>query len=303
MRGKAAVTDKGSHIFAFFQFTDGLLPTIVWSRLCDILVPEADRSRQNRLDFESRSVRQGRYDLVKARYATYQKTVHPLQWKYLPPTAIIALMSRFAEFIGANADNSINAETLEFSFGKLDAMLIVRAEDRKRRLLGMLPSFPSKSSVESQASSSSTCVPTTQLALDELRLDLSTSVFKCQNSVQPGSFYGHFGYLFGQDEVASHHCGLTDFDQLWYRNNYLHQDYIEARKRILNGSVNTHAPNAQAIVEKILTLTGSNPLTTTPTDMDKWALKFGCAGCMPFKDSGKWYRLGYSWRDLVSLTL
>jgi hypothetical protein len=119
-------------------------------------------------------------------------------------------------------------------------------------------------------------------------LDLATAVFKCD---------GDHGlqYVFGWDEIASHHCqSETDGTNYWTYFDYFQTEPETAPVEF------QYRPKLANVVKKLAQLAGLDASTTTATDFDKKNLRFGCDDCTTFKVSGQYYRYGYSWRNLVN---
>lgn len=120
-------------------------------------------------------------------------------------------------------------------------------------------------------------------------LDLATAVFECEDHCTR--------YVFGWDEIASHHC-RTDIDgtvTIWTYHHFP----INLKTAPVEFKYNPELAN---VVRKLAQLAGLDPATATATDFDKKNLRFGCDYCTMFKQSGQYYKYGYSWRDLVKIS-
>jgi hypothetical protein len=123
-------------------------------------------------------------------------------------------------------------------------------------------------------------------------LDLATAVFKC---TEGHNYLYPLQYVFGWDEIASHHClPETEGTVFYYRpESTLRTAPVEL----------IYSPEIANVIKKLARIAGLDAATATAGDFDEKNLRFGCDSCMWFKESGRYYQPGYSWRNLVKFLL
>jgi len=255
------------------------------------------QSKRERLEREMKTVRSGRRAIIHTSYREFQKKLKPSQWKYLPRTIDICALDPFAEVLDAEADVFVTAADFEGAFRQLPELLSASSDARRvqaRSLLKVPMSAiqPASSApelgeiVESSVASSSSHTDA---------LNLATAAFSCQEL--PCNNYGNKApYLFGWDDIASHHCRLDSFsgDPYWY-----HTEHARALPTIAFSTVGSKFAGA------VVRAAGLDDRVATVSDMDAKDLRLGCSACPPQKKNGalSWTKVGYKWRDFVSSCL
>lgn len=229
------------------------------------------RSKAQRLESELGIIKYRRRQVLSFRYQQFQHTLHPSQWKYLPRTLEIAEFEAFAQHIEADAEIEVAGSTFDDAFSELPNLLVVATEQRKATLLAQMDDNP-RDDGEIKANS----------------LDLATAAFTCAEVHSPYAFR----YLFGWDEIASHHC-LAEREGL--NDSYL-KSLSSFRTTPIGLEFNPEIAN---VVSKLAQLTGLNSATATAADFDRKNLRFSCNACSCFKAKGQYYRVGYTWRNFV----
>lgn len=207
--------------------------------------------------------------ILFARYKDFKRTLQPSQWKYLPRTLEIAAFEPFSRHIEADVGVEVDQTTFDDAFLELPNLLATVAEQRKITLRTLIDGTPKGDG---------------EIGVDPL--DLATSVFKCDDdhSMQ---------YVFGWDDIASHHCRTEMDGTNW--------TYYNPQPKPKTAPVEfKYSPELAKVVRILAQLAGLDAATATPTEFDEKNLRFGCDYCTMFKQSGQYYRFGYSWRNLVN---
>lgn len=249
-----------SHFFFFFH--------VVWSRIRPILEPEAEERKAKRLQMELERIKRRRRQILDARYKIFQSTLHPSQWKYLPGTLEIAGFEAFSRYIEANAEIEVDETMFDDAFLELPKLLDVATEQCKATLFALMDNTPREDG---------------EIGPDSI--ELATAVFQCMEVHQ---LPRPLKYLFGWDEIASHHC-LPEQEGSHFsahRTTRLQLKYM---------------PEIADVVRKLAQLTGLDASTATAADFDEKNKRFSCDGCTISKFSdGRYFQVGYTWRTLVS---
>ena len=221
-----------------------------------------------------------RKQILNARYLEYQRSLSPSQWKYLPTALEIGHYEAFAEFIKADSDVNITASMFDDAFERFPEHHAAAMEKRKAALRLLLPNCVDQK--EEGEVSETVSDP----------LDLATAVFQCQTKGAPH----HFSFVFGWDDITSHHCLAERSSWSPYLTNFAP---IESP----NTPQLEYHMHAVKVVEKLVRLSGLDPMNATATDLDQKNLRFNCPVCDPLKagvDRSMYvWRSGYTWRTMV----
>ena len=219
-----------------------------------------------RLKADESTIRCNRRHIIYLRYKDYQSTLHPSQWKYLPRTLEITGYEPFARHVEAPVDVEVTAATFDDAFAHLPELLAAAMDARKKSLRDLLPNgIPMNEGVNTDA------------RYDPM--DLATATFQCKED---------FAFLFGWDEIASHHCRGEQEGVLLTYNADLQPK--------TTAPLVEYNPFAAKEVKSVVGLVGLDFTTTTPADLDGKDLRFACDSY-----GGGWerYTKGYDWRNLV----
>ena len=225
------------------------------------------------------ALRMERRKILNARYLEYQRSLSPSQWKYLPTTLEIGHYEAFAHFIEADADVKVTASMFNDAFERFSEYHAAAMEKRRAALRPLLPNCVDEKE-EGEVD---------QTVSDPL--ELATAVFRCQTTNAPH----HSSFVFGWDDIVSHHC-LIERGWSPYLTTFTQIDGPNAPQL-------EYGAHAAKIVEKLIELSGLDPMSATATDLDQKNLRFSCAFCGPLKtgvDMKYIWRLGYTWRAMVS---
>lgn len=217
------------------------------------------------------TMRLNRRPIIHSRYKDYQRTLHPSQWKYIPQTSEIISYEPFAKHVNAPVEAEITAATFDDAFAHLPELLAAAMEERKKFLRDLLPN---RSIVNEDENMDASHDP----------MDLATAVFRCKED---------WAFLFGWDEIASHHCRRE-------REGLL-LTYNEDLQPKTTVPLVEYDPLVADMVKKVEEIAGLDCATTTPADLDKKNVRFSCDSCRSHTEGWKQYEIGYDWRTLVRL--
>ena len=246
---------------------------VVWSHIHPILEPEVQKQKVQRLERQLATIRYTRRQVLAARYKEFQRTLHPSQWKYLPRTLEIAAFEGFSQHIEADVGVEVEGTTFDDAFLEFPRRLAGATEQRKTTLRALMGDPKEDGEIGADS------------------IDLATAVFKCvevHNSPRP------FKYVFGWDEIASHHClpEMEGTDNSHYRpESALRTAPLELK----------YIPEIAIVVRKLAQLIGLDAATATAADFDKKDKRFSCEACSCFEHQGQYSQTGYTWRNIVSL--
>ncbi len=229
-------------------------------------------NKKNRLERESANIRLNRRKIVDFRYKAYMRTFPPSQWKYLPRTLDITLFEPFAQHVEADPRVDVTAEMFDGAFERLPELIAAAAEEKKTFLCSLLPTVTADTAAEEGEIQDAPSIP----------VELATAVFRCTRSHL-------FPYLFGWDDIASHHCPSEREGLGWL---YFSSDTSDSEPL-------KYCPQLARVVEKVVHLAGIDPKIATAADLDARDLRFSCGSCAVVKESGQHYCLGYDWRNLA----
>jgi len=244
---------------------------IVWSRIRPILEPEVKEVKAQRLKRKLAKIRCKRRQVLAARYKEFQRTLHPSQWKYLPRTLDIAAYEGFSQHIEAEVGVEVNGSTFDDAFLEFPSLHAAATEQRKTTLRALI---------------GDTAREDGEIRNDSI--DLATTVFKCDEGHK---FLNLFKYLFGWDDIASHHCRpeMEGIDCPHYYSLRIAPSELK------------YIPEIAVVIRRLAQLIGLDAATATATDFDKKDKRFGCEGCPYTKEHGQYFQTGYTWRNLVSV--
>jgi hypothetical protein len=177
----------------------------------------------------------------------------------------------FAQHVEADPRVEVTAKMFDEAFERLPELLAVAAEERKTYLHSLLPTDSTAEEGEIRDAPS-------------LPVELATAVFLCPHSHL-------FPFLFGWDDVASHHCLFEREGLDWSYSSF---PSVTADSEPLK-----YCPQVTRVVEKVVHLAGIDPKIATAADLDARDLRFSCGSCAIVKEGGQHYRLGYNWRNLA----
>ncbi|KIM35772.1 hypothetical protein M413DRAFT_449599 [Hebeloma cylindrosporum] len=263
----------------------------IWKRIRPILETDVLLYKRKRILREKEELRSTRMPILHASYQEYQKSLMPVQWKYLPRTIDICAFVPFAEILDAPADIAITFVDFEDAFRQLPQLLAANDVARKIHALSLLnnptATLPPNSNVPEQepiihdptviSSSSNSSQP------DDGALELATALFTCMESPCTKRNVPQ-SYLFGWDDIAQHNCKSDSY-------------YILGPPKI---AFSLQASNVAAAVVRAA---GLDAGLATVADMDAKTedLRLGCSSCPPLmRDGVIWEKCGYTWRDFVS---
>ena len=222
-------------------------------------------------------LRTQRRQIFNARYLEYQRSLSPSQWKYLPTTLEIIHYEAFAQFIEADIDVNVTASTFDDAFERFPEHHAAAMEKRRATLRPLLPNYDEKEEGEISETVSDP-------------LELAKAVFQCQTKGAPH----HFSFVFGWDDIASHHCLVERSGRSPYSTPIDSPSTPQLE----------YVVHPAKVVEKLVRLSGLDPMTATASDLDQKNLRFYCPVCGPLKLSGDTiWRLVYTWRTMVCLPL
>ena len=210
------------------------------------------------------TMRRNRRPIIHSRYKDYQRTLHPSQWKYLPQTLEIMGYEPFARHLNAPVETQVTAATFDDAFAHLPELLAAAMEERKKSLRDLLPDENVNASHDP--------------------MDLATAVFRCKED---------WAFLFGWDEIASHHCRRE-------REGLLLTYHADLQPKTTAPPVE-YSPLVADVVRKVAVMVGLDCATTTPADLDKEDVRFSCDSCRSHTEGWKQYEIGYDWRTMVRL--
>ena len=229
--------------------------------------------KRNRLERESANIRLNRRKIVDDRYKAYKRIKFPPSlWKYLPRTLDITRFKPFAQHVEADPRVEVTAKMFDEAFERLPEHLVAAAEERKTYLRSLLP-IDSAGEIQDAPS---------------LPVELATAVFLCPHSHL-------FPFLFGWDDVTSHHCRFEREGLDW--------DYSPFPSVTADSDTLKYCPQVTRVVEKVVHLAGIDPKIATAADLDARDLRFSCGSCAAVKEGGQHYCLGYDWRNLARSSL
>jgi hypothetical protein len=120
-------------------------------------------------------------------------------------------------------------------------------------------------------------------------MELATTIFQCATKCNANESVWGGGYsnpLFGWEGAVTHSCKSV---QIYYYNKEIQTELAFSEK-------------GSAAAAKLITLSGLDPASATPADMEKKDLRFFCSECVPRDFANFLYgRCAYSWRSGVSL--
>src|SRR6266542_1061676 len=209
------------------------------------------------------------------RYSEYQRSLSPSQWKYLPTTLEISHYEAFAKFIEADTNVNVTASMFDDAFEKFPEHHAAAMEKRRMSLRPLLPNCVDEKE-EGEVSETVLADP----------LELATAAFQCQTTSAPH----HFSFVFGWDDIVSHRCITERSGWSPYLTTIPIGSPITTRLE--------YSSHAAKVVEKLIRLSGLDPMNATATDLHKKNLRFYCANCSSL-DSKYIWRLGYTWRAMV----
>jgi hypothetical protein len=220
-----------------------------------------------RLQAEASKILCGRRQIIYSRYKDFQRTLHPSQWRYLPQTWEIIGYEPFARHVDAPLEVEVTVVTFDDAFAHLPKLLAAAMEGRKNSLRDLCPNGPNEDE-------------TIDTSLD--LMDLATATFQCKQDP---------AFLFGWDEIASHHCREEVV-------LFTHDGVLPLKTTPL---LVEYSPWAANVVKKVAEVIGLDHTTVTPADLDEENMRFSCDSCGPHKEGAKYYKPGYDWRTLVRL--
>jgi len=232
------------------------------------------KNKSNRLERESANTRLNRRKIVNDCYKAYKRTLPPSQWKYLPRTLDIARFELFVQHVEADPRVEVTAKMFDEAFERLPELLGAAAEERKTYLRSLLMTVTADLAAEEGEIQDAPSLP----------VELATAVFQCPHS-------DLFPFLFGWDDVASHHCLFESEGLNWHYSLF---PSVTADSELLK-----YCPQVTRVVEKVAHLAGIDPKIATAADLDARDLRFSCGSCAVVKEGGQHYCLGYDWRNLV----
>jgi hypothetical protein len=241
-------------------------PSEGWKRIRPMLEPQAVIRKADRLRREESKIRCDRRNEIHLRYKGYQRTLHPSKWKYLPHTWEIIGYEPFARHVGAPVEVEVTVATFDDAFAHLPELLASAMEERKKSLRALLPGSRFEEDRE--------------IDTGHDPMDLAIAAFRCK---------GDSAFLFGWDEIASHHCQEQE--------GYFDADL---RPQTTTPPVE-YSAFAAIVVRKVADLLGLDCATVTPADLDKELVRFSCDFCESYKEGVDYYEVGYDWRSLVRL--
>jgi hypothetical protein len=210
---------------------------------------------------------------LAARYEEFQRTLHPSQWKYLPRALEIITIEDFSRHIEGDIEMEVDGTTFDQAFLEFPSLLAAATEQRKTTLRALMDGTPREDG---------------EIGPDSI--DLATAAFQC---IEVHNFPRPFRYVFGWDEIASHHClpEMEHTDGVYY----YHGSRKTAPSRL------RYLPEVAIVVRKLAQLIGLDAATATAADFDEKDKRFSCEGCPCNRDQGRYLQFGYTWRNLVSL--
>ena len=282
-RQTAQLTEK-SVLFFLKKFTKCVLIRIgtstVWKRIRPLLEPGVQENKRLRLERHMEALQMQRKQILNACYLEYQRSLPPSQWKYMPAALEIVHYEPFAELIKANIDVNVTASMFDDAFKGIPEHHAAAMEKQRAALRLLLPNCVDER--EEGEVGETVSDP----------LDLATAVFQCQTKGAPH----HLSFVFGWDDITAHHC-------LMERSGW---------PLCLTNSTSIGSPttpqleygvHAAKVVEKLVRLSGLDPMNATAADLDQKNLRFFCPVCEPLKagvEASKYiWRLGYTWRTIV----
>jgi len=251
-----------------------ILFCVVWSRIRPLLEPAVKEQRARRLEKQRAITRQHGRWILSARYKEFQCTLHPSQWKYLPRTLEIAAFEGFSRHIEADVGVEVDGTAFDDAFLEFPTLLTAATEQRKKTLRALIVDSP----IEFEDG---------EIGADPI--DVATAVFRC---IEVHNFPRPFKYVFGWDEIASHHCLPESTDNSCYAPESTLRKAPPELKYI---------PEIALVVRKLAQLIGLNAASATAADFDNIDKRFTCDACPFPKDKGQYSQIGYTWRNLVSL--
>jgi len=221
--------------------------------------------KADRLQKEASKIRGIRRQIIHSRYKEYQRTLHPSRWKYIPQTLEIIGYEPFARHVNAPVEAEVTAATFDDAFAHFPQLMIAAMEERKTSLRDLLPRDENSGANHDP-------------------MDLATAAFRCEEEDSV--------FLFGWDEIASHHCREQD-GVLNYN--------ADLQPKTTTPSVG-YSPLAANVIKKVIDVVGWDCATATPSELDNRDLRFSCDSCGSHTEGG-WihYEVGYDWRTLVRL--
>jgi len=215
-------------------------------------------------------IKRERRQILAIRYKDYQRTLYPSQWKYLPRVLEIVEFEPFSRHIDADVGVEVDGKAFDDAFLEFPNLLAAATDQRKaimRSLLG------------------DTAREDGEIGADPI--DLASAVFKCDEAPS----IPHFKYIFGWDEIASHHC-IREEEGIHYRTeSALRTAPLELK----------YIPEIAKVVRKLAQLIGLDATTATSADFDEMDKRFSCNACSCFKEKDRFLRTGYTWRNLVCM--
>ena len=224
--------------------------------------------KADRLKREESKTRRDRRHTIDLRYRDYQSTLHPSQWKYLPHTWEIIGYEPFARHVDAPVQVDVTLATFDDAVAHLPELLTSAMEERKEALRVLLPNW------FNEDEKMDACHDPMVLAM---------AAFRCK---------GDSAFLFGWDEIASHHCQEQE-GSLW--------DFDAYQKPQTTTASVEYSPFAANVVKKVAEVLGLDGATVTPAILDKQNARFSCDSCGSYREGVDYYEAGYDWRTLVSL--
>ncbi|KDR76602.1 hypothetical protein GALMADRAFT_247009 [Galerina marginata CBS 339.88] len=249
----------------------------IWKRILPILEPQILQFQEERLAAERATLMDSRRNIMHDLYQTYQRSLVPSQWKYLPRTLDICELEPFAQLIEAPTDVVVTAEDFGNGMKMLLALLSSLSERKLEEFRDVLR--VEKTDLSDNAHQPDAVASSPHNPVDPL--ELATSVFQCEGQCIR---YHERCSVIGVEELMTHHCD-ADYT-LFFNRSAMSWNFS------LRG-----AQTASSLVQ----LAGLDPKTASVSDMDQKDLRFTCRLCKPVQVSANlWMANGYSWRRAVS---
>jgi hypothetical protein len=244
-----------------------------------------------------KTIRAQRRAFIHTSYQEFHKKLTPSQWKYLPRTIDICALDPFAQVLDARADVVVTAADFEDAFHLLPELLSASSDARRLQARSLLK-IPTCGIQPASRAPEPGEIVASEAALSPSHpdaLNLATAAFSCQEL--PCNSYGiKAPYLFGWDDIASHHCRSDSFsaNPFWYQQP---TEDAPASPKITFSTLGSKIAGAAVRAARL------DDKVATVSNMDAKDLWFGCSVCPAQKKNGSWTKVGYKWREIVGSCL
>ncbi|KAJ7634738.1 hypothetical protein FB45DRAFT_473064 [Roridomyces roridus] len=259
-------------------------PTALTDRIWKKIRPELEHTivdeRDRRLKQERAARIKTRIAFVQDAYKATKKSMVPTQWRHLPGLFEVVQSPAFQQVINAPDDVDVGAAHFADAVNSLPDFLVEWTVARKKHLNRLMD-------IALESESGTTGSPT---SLPDIgRLNLATSVFKCQQDYCRGYGSNPSTYnpcIIGWDAAGAHHC------------DHKYTFYWPGRGIDLVETVLHFSKQGSVAAASLVALAGLGAEHATCEEMDARGLLFRCNICTPRKIPGNQVAYDvFTWRN------